>query len=241
MKKLQFIGFYAASIILIIILTAAYLRPLPTRDEKASVNTGGSADNQILAIDNVLHKRLNELYRTHSEYLGSQHKKRDVEQFASQNFLSAERALKNTIDSVEKQKGAFLTYASFDTILSSFKLISSTYDNSNAVAPVTSINAEKDNSNDEAILQLKRELESKDRKITEMEKQLQASKPPSSVPVSGDYAKLQNENKTLSTTVNSLSSRNASLAEANKSMKKEIEKLNRQIDAFRKFTGANNQ
>jgi chromosome segregation ATPase len=240
MKKLQFIGFYAASIILIIILTAAYLRPLPTRDEKASVNTGGSADNQILAIDNVLHKRLNELYRTHSEYLGSQHKKRDVEQFASQNFLSAERALKNTIDSVEKQKGAFLTYASFDTILSSFKLISSTYDNSNAVAPVTSINAEKDNSNDEAILQLKRELESKDRRIVEMEKQLQASKA-SSVPVSADYAKLQNENKTLSASVNSLSSRNASLAEANKSMKKEIEKLNRQIDAFRKFTGANNQ
>jgi chromosome segregation ATPase len=238
MKKLQFIGFYAASIILIIILTAAYLRPLPTRDEKASVNTGGSADNQILAIDNVLHNRLNELYRTHSEYVGSQHKKRDVEQFASQNFLSAKRALKNTIDSVEKQKSAFLTYASFDTILSSFKLISSTYDNSNAVAPVTSINAEKDNSNDEAILQLKRELESKDRRIVEMEKQLQASKA-SSVPVSADYAKLQNENKTLSASVNSLSSRNASLAEANKSMKKEIEKLNRQIDAFRKFTGVN--
>jgi peptidoglycan hydrolase CwlO-like protein len=73
-----------------------------------------------------------------------------------------------------------------------------------------------------------------------MEKQLHASKP-SSVPVTADYAKLQNENKTLSASVNSLSSRNASLADANKSMKKEIEKLNRQIDAFRKFTGANNQ
>jgi chromosome segregation ATPase len=240
MKKLQFIGFYAASIILIIILTAAYLRPLPRRDEKASIRTGGSADNQILAIDNILHNRLNDLYRTHSEYAESQHKKTEVAKFASQNFLSAKRALKNTIDSVEKQNSAFLTYARFDTILSSFKLASNIYDNLNAVAPVIPVNAEKDNSNDEAILQLKRELESKDRRIVEMEKQLQASKP-SSVPVSADYAKLQNENKTLSASVNSLSSRNASLAEANKSMKKEIEKLNRQIDAFRKFTGANNQ
>jgi chromosome segregation ATPase len=241
MKKLQFIGFYAASIILIIILMAAYLRPLPTHDEKASVKIGGSADIVILAIDNILHNRLNDLYRTHSEYVESQHKKKDSSKFAAQNFLLAKRALKNTIDSVEKQKRAFLSYASFDTILSSFKLISSTYDNLNAATPVSSINTEKDDSNDEAILQLKRELESKDRKITEMEKQLQASKPPSSVPVSGDYAKLQNENKTLSASVNSLSSRNASLGEANKSMKKEIEKLNRQIDAFRKFTGANNQ
>jgi chromosome segregation ATPase len=240
MKKLQFIGFYAASIILIIILMAAYLRPLPSGDEKGSTKTAGKGDNEILKVDNLLHNELNNLYRAHSQYAESQYKKSDSTKFASQNFQSAKRSLKNTIDSVEKKKGSFISYPDFDTILSSFKLLSNAFDRLSDVSPGTSTNAQKDNGNDQAILQLKRELEMRDKRISEMEKQLQASKP-GSVPVAADYAKLQNENRALSTSVNSLTTKNASLAEANKSLKKDIEKMNRQIDAFRKFTGTNAQ
>lgn len=225
-NKLKFIGLYAASIIMVGIIMAAFWGPLPTVSEKnaALTKVKNLEDDQVLIADKLLHSKLNELYNSGEQY----------------SIDKAEQSLQKTIDSLENAKINFKSSSSASAIASitaSFKNVLINYKMLKKPKNDINTNEKVVEENQQIVLKLNSDLQKKDDRIKELESQLKSNSINASN-TSPDIKKLNQEKEFLSSSLRDQVDKNLRLTQAINLQKQNIDKLNKQIDAFRKFTGS---
>ncbi len=241
--KLKFIALYAASIITIGIIMAAMWGPLPAVPKKNAASTAevdSLKDNEVLTADKLLHSRFNELYNLDEQYnMVKANTNSNAANPLFEKIDIAEQSLQKTIDSLDNTKANFEFPSSqqkIASILASFKNALSNHKtaiNSNSFIGTNPNNNQEDK---QLVIQLKDDLQKKDERIKGLENNLKAGNL-NAINTSPDI-KLKQEIEFLSSSLRDQVNKNTKLTEANNLQKQNIDKLNKQIDAFRKFTGS---
>ncbi len=243
-NKVKFFSLYLISLILIGIIMAAFWQPLLIVPQKVSASIAKDEhldDDEVVIADKLLHRQLNELYKLDEQYntviTGNNLK---VIRTINEKVNKAEQALQKSIDSLEQAKTNFKSTISssvITSITSSFKNALIAYRNSKAIrGDVNSKNL--DLRNEDIIGQLTADVKKRDERIKELENLYRIRTQNKPVNIPPDIKKMQQENEFLSSSLRDLTNKNERLTQANYLQRKNIEKLNKQIEAFRKFVDA---
>jgi predicted nucleic acid-binding Zn-ribbon protein len=241
--RLKFIGLYVTSVILIGIIMSAFWVPLPSEPVKGldSNKNERLEEGQLLNADKSLHTQLNELYKLNEQYSSADaNTNSNTLKAMSEKITKAEQALQKSIGSLEEAQAGNKTgnlASDVSSITTSFKnaLIANTKFNASKAGNNSSNNSNDDNSK-ETIVQLTEDVQKRDERIKELEDELRISTQNKTANTSSpDIKKLKQENASFSSSLKDQLNKNEKLAQTNNAQKQTIQKLNKQIDAFRKF------
>lgn len=238
--KLKFLGLYIISLILIGVIIAAFWEPLtfPPQVSASIAKDKYSEDGEVVIADKLLHGQLNELYKLNKQYntiIGDTNS--NTIRTINEKVNKAEQTLQKSIDSLEHIKATFKSTNSasiMTSIISSFKNALITYRNSKAIKGDVTSNSLNVNDNDK-ISQLTADVKKRDERIKELENLYRISTQNKVINTSPDIKKMEQENQLLSSSLRDMVNKNEKLTQANNLQKQNIEKLNKQIEAFRKF------
>jgi hypothetical protein len=231
--RVKFIALYAFSIILITIAVYAFYTPMPFYSTATATDSFPQSREveRFLYLDNTLHKQHNELVRSYDELQSN----RSDSNYIKNKQDSLYQAFANSINKFEKENldlnsvglssvAANSVMASFRNSLKSLNFTPNTGNNES--------NAEYNNT--EVIKNLTDGITTRDEKIYSLQAQLRKSTENTSRNTPEIVKKLRQENKFLANSLSDVVIENVKFTKEIAAQKQVIERLERQLDAFRK-------
>lgn len=244
LKQLKFIGFYFISIAFIFIVLSAIKNPVkfaPTKMNTSPVVNNLSAEElKLMQADAVLHNKLLQLYKVDISNPYSINATSSKIDSVNQIRKAAANALQITIDSIKNTSSFHTgsTAASLTNIVTSFQSVLKNYTTLQYLKTSSSKSNKSNGAEMLNSIKLQTDLDKSNTRVTELENQLKMLSQASPSKAGSDQNKIIQENQFLSASLSDQVNKNARLSQINATQKLAIDKLNKQIDAFRKFTGS---